>query len=146
MKQEELQELCKEHGLKSEVSEFDVLSIEKDAEFLKEVTKKIMKTFEDHACMVESIIHPEQTLAGMHEHTVFSEKQQLDLLELFRKLMRVAREGEVVLLTQENYSEYINRGVDAWLEIKPSLIDMSQKIADSWQTTRKLKEELEYLG
>ena len=146
MKQEEFQKLCEKHGIKKEVIEFDILSIEKDAEFCKEVTKKVMKTFEDYACMVESIIHPEQTLAGMHENAVFSEQKQMELLELFRKLMRVAREGEVVLLEQKDFVEYINKGVEAWQSLKPELVTMSKEIANSWQTTKKLKEELEYLG
>lgn len=145
MKQEELKKLCDEHGVTG-VADFDFESIEKDADFCKEATKKVMKTFEDYACMVESIVHPEQTLAGMHENAIFSEHKQFELLELFRKLMRIAREGEVVLLVQENYSEYINKATDAWKEIKPELIALTQEVANSWHTTKKLKEELEYLG
>ncbi len=144
MNQEEHDQKCKKYGLN--LSEFDTVTIEKEADFCKEVTKKVMKQFEDYACLVEGIIHPEQTLAGMHENAVFSEQEQMKLLELFRKLMRVAREGEVVLLEQDNYVEYITKATQSWQEVKEELIKLTKEIAQSWHTTKKLKEELEYLG
>jgi len=146
MKQEDLEKLRTKYGLKEGITEFDAESIETDADFCKEMTKKVMKTFEDYACMIESVIHPEQTLAGMHENAIFSEQKQMELLELFRKLMRIAREGEVVLLEQEKYVEYINRSVEAWQAVKPELVSLTKEIANSWHTTKKLREELEYLG
>ena len=130
----------------SELSDFDIESIDEKDLSLRAVAQKINDRHGYYADLLESLVNPEQTLTAIHESQAFTDAEREHMLVLLQKLMHTYRTFTFCDLEKKDFEKYISDVLTAWTTNKAELHKILRKLSAAWLPTVKLKAELEYLG
>ncbi|MBN1793018.1 hypothetical protein JW826_05030 [Candidatus Woesearchaeota archaeon] len=143
--------LKEKHGL-AELEELDrefVLGQLEPGKFLlRSILFKIQERCDFALKILNDIIQPENHLANMQESERFSDNDRKKVLELMRKLSYGEKE---LLLMEFNYSEegaaaLIKRFYSDWIAVKPELLNVLERLRDTWKGDSESRQEYGYFG
>ncbi len=145
------EKLRKKHGLPSlgEMdAAFEVGSIEKDANVLREIAKRIYDKVDSYTQVFESLIHPDSRFSVMLEASLITPKERPVLNQLYNKGMRITREAlELgVDYNEEKAVRLIKNSYKEWNSMKPEMISIIGKMKKAWSEQVKIEEDRGYFG
>lgn len=128
--------------------EFDLNTIDDEKQLLKEIRKKISDKIEYFTKLLEGVLQPETNVICLHECKVFDEAEKDRMYALFRKMMILHRNADLAFLntTEKSDAEFISNCMKEWPSMKKELSFFVQKLRDSWNDEKELKEDLGYMG
>jgi hypothetical protein len=129
-------------------NEFEVSIIEKDNFLLREIRRAIIEKIEIYIEFLEKLLNPETDLSSMYESSVFNEEDRKELFEVYKKIMFFHRLSVEVSIEEndEKTSEYLNKFLGEWVEIKKRFLAVVQKTKESWVKNINIDEKLRYMG
>lgn len=128
-------------------AEFDLYKIEHQDQLLKKVIIRISEVLEKIIEHLESIIQPSpESFIQLFECKAFNEKEQEDIIDLFRKFMFSFRCLQEAELDAFKRVEIINKVFNEWINHKNKLILILQKQKECWEKSLEKDEILGYFG
>ncbi len=101
----------------------------------RQITEKV-SIFSD---FLEGIMHPDTSIAGLHEASSFDEEEMQEILDLYRVLKYLERESLHTALfdSEKNNAYYIVHACKLWQDYKTRLNKILTKAKDSWNKPLK---------
>lgn len=126
---------------------FQISSIENKEQLLRQIASKIVEKADHISSTIEEMLNPER-FNTLHESNQFIETEKKEMLRVYRKLHYYSRKFEVLNIDckEEECAGFIREFYKEWLELKPAIINILEKIRDSWNSDKKKKLELNYFG
>ncbi len=145
---EEYAKLAKKYDLPS----FQVLdeefhiSFPEDEPILIHVRRQITEKISIFSDFLEGIMHPDTSIAGLHEASSFNEEEMQEILDLYRVLKYLERESLHTALfdSEKNNAQYIIRAFKLWHEYKERVSKILTKAKDSWSKPLKKIQETHF--
>ena len=129
-------------------SEFEIDSIEK-GNFAKQIAGKIVEKTENFRKVLEEFLHSDgSSIAVLMEIKGMDEKDKDKINSIYKKLTILERNFLLVDLddNEEGLLGFIEKSLEKWESIKPSLKGLILKAKNSWQDDSKTDAKLRYLG
>jgi len=133
----------------------DFLILDKEFEFcedeikypLKQVRKRMSEVVEGYGKIVEEVMHPESSIAGLYESKALDEVSKNSLFTCYKELMKLLRFAlEVSLLnTEQDDADFINKSFSGWMKIKKDLLPIVRLLKTSWDKSYT-EEQQGYMG
>ena len=144
------EELRKKHKLpKFEgLEEFQISEIE-DAKFLlSEIRVKIVEKLQDSQEFLSDILNPDTNLTNMYESKVFDNEEKKEVFDIFKRLMFWKRASLAASINNDDHAnaQFIKDFTSEWPSLKPKLVEMVDRVKDSWETELEQTEKLGYFG
>ena len=127
---------------------FEISDIEEETFLLREIRKKIDDKVDTARCMLEEVLQPDTTLAGIYESRAFSDDEKGELFDLYRKLMKLHRQAFELLMKNDDVLDaaFICHVAHIWEKFKKDLSDKTQKLQKSWEKDIEDNEKVGYFG
>ena len=146
----EYDKLAVKHKLPSfkALTEFDVESIESDANILSSVRHKIADRLHDCTDFVSDLLQPDTNLVTMYESEAIPEDEKPEVYNLFRRLMYWRRASFEAHLdsSEQAQVDFINKFMKEWPALKPSVASVAGKVTALWESDSKSPEKMGYFG
>jgi hypothetical protein len=128
--------------------EFEISSIESEEISLRNIRKKIEEKVKTCSLLLEEVLQPETSLAGIYESATFSEAEKKQLFDLYRQIMKANRKcAELGIRNDEQAdADFISSFSESWNKLKTQLIKAIEKLGSSWDKDIEEHERLGYLG
>jgi HPt (histidine-containing phosphotransfer) domain-containing protein len=128
--------------------EFEISCIEQERFLLREIRKKLDEKIDDICKTLEEVLQPDTNLSGIYESRVFSDEEKKRVFDLYRRLMRLHRQGFELLVKSDDKSDAdFVRSVSAeWEKLKKELSQVARKLQESWEKEMEENEKLGYFG
>lgn len=145
------EKLAKKYDLPSYegmVKHFEVDSIGKDDNVLREILKKMYEKIDYYTNTLESLIQPETSYSSMKEASTLNVAEQTIVKKLFTDCMCIIREFTEFGLEYSDYeaAKFINNVYAGWVKMKPELKKILGKVRDVWKKQQEIKVEKGYFG
>ena len=130
--------------------EFEItLANIKESKFLiRNIRRRINDRIIFYCRIIEQLIYPNSgNFIGMFEIKSFSEEEKQKMSEEYKKLMMYERESLMLDVSPDEKKEvdYINKIWKDWPSLKKTLIKISEKMKDSWNSKDKSEKD-NYFG
>ena len=129
----------------------DFMSIEKELEIsnldankflLRAIRNKIKSRLETYTDMIEDILHPDASVASMHELTYINDVFKQKAFKLYKKLMYMQRTGEYLDIEKSNRKDakFIKQYFDHISYINQEMKKIIKARMNTW--TKQISEEM----
>ncbi|MCX8146902.1 MAG: hypothetical protein N3D84_00335 [Candidatus Woesearchaeota archaeon] len=144
-------QLCKKYSLPSfdELDrEFEISSIDEKENILSAIRRKIENKIENFLKILHIVIEPDTTISDLHECRDFNEDEKAEAFELFKQLMIIKRESELIEIdpNEKMNADFIINVYKEWKPIKTKMTAIVSKMKNSWKKEFDFSGELGYLG
>lgn len=116
--------------------EFEIITIEPDAFFLREIKRKIRDRLNYAADILNKMIQPETTaLSDLYEYRCFDDEDKQKIFELFSRIMYLSRkivESEF-LLDEKQDAAVIREVAEKWPKIRKELVPFMKSLEACWK-------------
>ena len=129
--------------------EFEISDLEETNFLIRAIMRRIGEKLDFYTAILEEIIQPDASnLYAMHESRFFDEDEKKQMYDFYKKLMNLSRHSAELSLehAEKEESEFINKFIQEWKEIKKELVIYMKKLKDSWETETDTEEDIGYLG
>lgn len=115
--------------------EFNLSTIEKDDNIIKEITKKLVDKSEYFQGIIAEIIQPDSTIISISESESFEELERESMYEIFKRIQYYQRRYNLIELdyTDEKCAEFFNEHFTKWLEIKHAISEVLTRLTIYWK-------------
>ena len=129
-------------------NEFEISTIEAEDFLLREIRRRVHDKIDAICKSLDSVLQPEATLHQMYESGVFSDEEKKQIYLMYKSLMNMHREGMMLEIQCLNDldAKFIKDFMAKWKKIKPQLVDIFKKLAESWTKDSDIEEKLGYFG
>lgn len=129
-------------------NEFEISSLESDDFLLRNILRKIVEKLEAYSKIIEDILNPEGTIAGLYESPCFDEKGKKEIFEIYKKIMALDREMKSLIIegSDEKTADFLNENLNSLKEVKKEMAKLLKTLEQYWKETKKVKPEVSYLG
>ena len=147
-KYEELQKKYDLPQYEEMVSEFDIDTIGKDDNVIRETVKKMFEKIDFYSRTMESLVQPDSTYGTMKEASSLSLTEQVLMKKLFIELMYLTRQFTLHGLEykEEESAKFINYIYVQWKSLKPELKIILQKMMEAWKKKNETEHDGGYFG
>ncbi|MGB9749184.1 MAG: hypothetical protein ACP5H9_01115 [Candidatus Woesearchaeota archaeon] len=133
---------------------FDINEIDlKDKEvnnkkILKNIRENILLKIELLIDFFSSVIYFDSESYSVYEAGNFSKKEKNEMFKIFKNLMYIKRSGFKLSIetNEEKDAEFIKMSFERYLSIKDQMIELIDKIKDSWVKDENEEKKYEYFG
>ncbi|MGC8929060.1 MAG: hypothetical protein ACP5OZ_00840 [Candidatus Woesearchaeota archaeon] len=133
---------------------FDINEIDlKDKEvnnkkILKNIRENILLKIELLIDFFSSVIYFDSESYSIYEAGNFSKKEKNEMFKIFKNLMYIKRSGFKLSIetNEEKDAEFIKMSFERYLSIKDQMIELIDKIKDSWVKDENEEKKYEYFG
>ena len=128
--------------------DFEIQSISKDDDVLREILKKMGGVVEFHIGVLEDIIQPDSRYYALKEAN-FLDKTQRDMANLlYGKLMYLNRKSIELNLdySEDGAASFIIKMFEDWQTIKKELLPIIVTLKESWSKKTEIKLDGGYFG
>ena len=127
---------------------FEISALDSEQFLLRNIRRKITDTLEYYLKLLEEVLHPETTLAAMHEQRFFTEDDRKHYITLYKRLMIIHRKSLEVALLQDDeaHSAFIRDVFKVWPSLQKELLGLVKKLQGYWQEEDVQGEGLGYFG
>lgn len=147
---EKLKKKCKSLPNYNNVEfEFEISSIEKDGFLCRRILERVVDRIEYLQKILEGILQPDtNSFSSMYECYCFNEEEKKHILEVYKKLMVLYREGlELIIeMDEKKQVEFICKVTKDWKEYRKKVTEKIKKLKGCWLETKEYKEILQYMG
>lgn len=128
--------------------DYELYSISKDDDLIKEIIKKIKDVIDFHIDLLEDIIQPDSTYYVLKEANVIDTQTRQNVNKIYSKLIRINRENIELHLdyNEQKATEFILKTHNEWQEIKKEILPIIKKLKESWANNKEPKNEGGYFG
>ncbi len=128
--------------------DFDIYSISKEDDLIKEIIKKIEDVLETYVSLLEDIIQPDSRYYILKEANVLDAKTRKKVNQIYAKLLYLNRFGIEIDLdySEEKAIEYIKITNKEWQELKKEILPIIKTLKESWANQTETKNEGGYFG
>ncbi len=129
--------------------EFKIEEIDEETEILLiKIRKKMTEKIGDYCKLIESILQPDSNLASLYETHHVSDRDRKDAYNLFKRMMTILRESELVGLhnKEEDNARFIKTTYEEWNKIKQRLETHINRIIKMWKKETDMASDLSYFG
>ena len=129
-------------------SEFEISLIEHKQFMLREIRKKICERLESVIKVLDEILQPDTNINNLYECKEFNDEEKGDIFKLYKRLMVLNRWSAKVNITHidEEEAEFINESYKELKELKSQLVNIMEKLKESWKKDTDIQEDLGYMG
>lgn len=147
-KYEELQKKYNFPRYEEMVSDFDIDSIGKEDNIIRETLKKMFDKIDFYSRTMESLVQPDSTYGTMKEASSLSVTEQAMVRKLYVELMYLTRQFTLHGLEykEEESAKFINQIYKQWKSLKPELKLILQKIMEAWKKQHETQHDKGYFG
>lgn len=147
-KYEELQKKYNLPSYQEMASDFDIDTIGKDDNLIRETLKKMFEKIDFYTRTMESLVQPEAGYATMKEVSSLSVTEQALMKKLFIELMYLTRQFTLHGLEydEEESAKFIKEIYKQWNVIKPEIKIILQKIMEAWKIQHETEHDTGYFG
>lgn len=127
--------------------EFEISAIEDKQLNIRETRKKVAERIEKTTGIISEMLEPEN-IVNIYESKALSEAEREELFNLFKQLMFLKRETQLLEIRNEEKEDaaFINKTLSEWKALKEDLVKLVEKVKSYWKESSETKEELGYLG
>jgi hypothetical protein len=129
--------------------DFDIEEINDESELiLTKIRIKMYEKIDFYKEIIEDLVQPDTSLNSMFEAKNFTDKEREVAYLLFKKLMQLLRQSNLVALNnhQKQTAEYINETYKTYNSLKPDIEKHLTKLTTVWEHDKNAKSELNYFG
>ena len=129
-------------------SEFEISLIEHKQFMLREIRKKICERIESIIKVLDEILQPDTNINNLYECKEFSDEEKGDIFKLYKRLMVLNRWSAKVNITHIDADEakFIKKSYAELNGIKTALVNLMEKLKESWKKDTDIKQDLGYMG
>lgn len=129
--------------------EFEISNTEKDGFVCRRILERIVDKIEYLQKILEGILQPDtNSFSSMYECYCFNEEEKKRILEVYKKLMAIYREGlELIIeMDEKKQIEFICKVTKEWKEFRKKVTEKIKKLKVCWLETKEYKEIQQYMG
>lgn len=128
--------------------DFEIYSISKDEDIIREILKKMSGAIDYYIGFLEDIIQPDSRFYTLKEANVLDVNQRKKVHEIYAKLMFLNRTFNELYLSysEERGVELIKKIFTEWQPLKMELLEIIRPLKDSWSKHTEIKPDKGYFG
>jgi len=128
--------------------DFEICSISKEEDILKEIVKKILYVIDNYINLLEDIIQPDSRFYNMKEANVLDANSRLIVKKIYHRLVYTNRASIELNLdyTDEKASQFIKNTYEEWQTTKKELRLIFTTLKESWSKETETKPDGGYFG
>ncbi|MFW6283282.1 MAG: hypothetical protein ACOC1P_04495 [Minisyncoccales bacterium] len=128
--------------------DFEIYSISKEDDLIRELLKKIRDVIDFYIDLLEGIIQPDSTYYVLKEANAIDSQTRNQVNTTYAKLLYINRENIEIHLdyNEKKATEFILKTHNEWQEIKKELMPIIKTIKESWAHNKETKNEGGYFG
>ena len=128
--------------------DFEIYSISKEEDLIREILKKISSTIDYYTSLLEDIIQPDSRFYTLKEANILNKEQRKKVTMIYNKLLYMNRAIIELNLTylEDEASKLISKIYHDWQQIKKDLKEIIKTLKESWLKNTEIKSDEGYFG